>query len=163
MVSDERLLDVDVLAGLAGHDGRQRVPVIGRADDDRVDVLAVEHAAEVARRQLGRLLEVLVDALARVFVICSSSTSQSATHCAPSAQRVAQIAAAHAAAADQADADAPVGAGDAVLRRGGEARAGAADAAAAPATPAADCWRNCRRCVRAMSCLLNRGQTPRSV
>ena len=44
----ERLFDVDVLARLARHDRRQRVPVIGRADDHRVDVLAIEDAAEVA-------------------------------------------------------------------------------------------------------------------
>ena len=31
-----RLLDVDVLAGLAGMDGHQGVPVVGRADDDGV-------------------------------------------------------------------------------------------------------------------------------
>ena len=47
----QRLLAIDVLAGLAGEDGRDRVPVVGRGDDDGVDVLAVEHLAEVARRR----------------------------------------------------------------------------------------------------------------
>ena len=42
-----RLLDVDVLAGLAGPDGHQRVPVVGRGDRDGVEVLVVEHAADV--------------------------------------------------------------------------------------------------------------------
>ena len=40
----ERLLDVDVLAGGAGHHGHQGVPVIGSADDDGLQVLVVEHA-----------------------------------------------------------------------------------------------------------------------
>ena len=43
----QRLLDVDVLAGAQRRDGHERVPVIGRGDDHRVDVLAVEHLAEV--------------------------------------------------------------------------------------------------------------------
>ena len=42
-----RLLDVHVLARLAGPDRRQGVPVVGRRDADHVDVLAVEDAAEV--------------------------------------------------------------------------------------------------------------------
>ncbi len=41
----QRLLDVDVLAGRARHDRHQRVPVVGRRDDDRVDVLADRAAA----------------------------------------------------------------------------------------------------------------------
>ena len=44
----QRLLAIDVLAGLAGQDGDDRVPVVGRGDDDRVDVLAIEDLAEVA-------------------------------------------------------------------------------------------------------------------
>ena len=43
----QRLLAVHVLAGLAGHDRGDRVPVVGRGDDDRVDVLAIEELAEV--------------------------------------------------------------------------------------------------------------------
>jgi hypothetical protein len=42
-----RLLDIDVLARLASPDGGQRVPVIGRRDADGVDLLVVEHAAQV--------------------------------------------------------------------------------------------------------------------
>ncbi len=42
-----RLLDVDVLAGLAGPDRHQRVPVVGRGDRDGVNRLVLEHAADV--------------------------------------------------------------------------------------------------------------------
>ena len=44
----DRLLDVHVLARLAGVDRRQGVPVVGRGDDHGVDVLGVEHLAVVA-------------------------------------------------------------------------------------------------------------------
>src|SRR5439155_24758797 len=43
----DRLLDVDVLAGLNGPDGRQRVPVIGRGDADDVDVAVFHDAAQI--------------------------------------------------------------------------------------------------------------------
>ena len=46
----DRLLDIDVLAGQHGLDRGQGVPVVGRGDDDAVDVFAVEHGAVVARR-----------------------------------------------------------------------------------------------------------------
>jgi hypothetical protein len=42
--------DVDVLAGLAGEDRRDGVPVVGRADHQGVDVLVVDEPAEVAGR-----------------------------------------------------------------------------------------------------------------
>ena len=41
------LFDVDVLARRAGHDGRQRVPVVRRRDDHRVDVLVVQQLTEI--------------------------------------------------------------------------------------------------------------------
>ena len=41
------LLDIDVLAGLAGPDGLQSVPVIRRGDGDGVDVLVLNQLAEV--------------------------------------------------------------------------------------------------------------------
>ena len=52
-----RLLDVHVLAGLAGPDRRQRVPVVGRGERNGVDRLVVEHRAIVGlfRRPLARL------------------------------------------------------------------------------------------------------------
>ena len=45
-----RLLDVDVLAGLAGPDGHQGVPVVGRGDGDGVEVLVFEGLADVLDR-----------------------------------------------------------------------------------------------------------------
>ena len=50
----DRLLDVDVFAGLQSPDGRQGVPVIGRGDADDVDGLVVQDAANVLLI-LGRL------------------------------------------------------------------------------------------------------------
>ena len=47
-VVGEGLLDVDVLARLAGPDGGQGVPVVGRGDGHGVDGLVVEQLAEVA-------------------------------------------------------------------------------------------------------------------
>ena len=46
-VVGERLFHVDVLAGLARPYGRQGVPVVGRGDGDRIDLLVVERLAEV--------------------------------------------------------------------------------------------------------------------
>ena len=46
-VVTDRLFEIHVLAGLAGQDRRQGVPVVGRGDDDGVDVIAVEDLAEV--------------------------------------------------------------------------------------------------------------------
>ncbi len=58
-----RLLDVDVLARLQRPDGRQRVPVVRRGDDDGVDVLVVHHAAQILHEpgpEGGHVLETLV-------------------------------------------------------------------------------------------------------
>ena len=63
------LLDVDVLSGLQGPDGGERMPVIGRGDDDGVDVLVVHHAPQILdeagleRRHVGEAR--VVDALGR--------------------------------------------------------------------------------------------------
>ncbi len=69
----QRLLDVDVLAGRAGVDGHRHVPVVGRADQHGVDVLAVEQlvVAPWWRRPAGRPACV---PSAR----CASQTSQTA-------------------------------------------------------------------------------------
>jgi hypothetical protein len=62
----QRFLAVDVLAGIERVETRTHVPVIGRGDDDGVDVLAVEDAAVVAcaqraiAEQLPGALEVAV-------------------------------------------------------------------------------------------------------
>ena len=58
-----RLLDVDVLAGLAGPDRHQRVPVVGRGDRDGVDRLVLQHAADVLLG--GRRMTVGLAGLAR--------------------------------------------------------------------------------------------------
>src|SRR5690606_34634690 len=41
------LLDIDVLAGLAGPDGRQRMPMVRGGDGDGIDILVVEDGAHV--------------------------------------------------------------------------------------------------------------------
>src|SRR5688572_23746678 len=46
----DRLLAVDVLAGLTGPDRHQRMPVVGRGDRHGVDVAILEHATEVGLR-----------------------------------------------------------------------------------------------------------------
>src|SRR5262249_46351657 len=43
----QRLLDVDVLAGLAGPDGHQRMPVVRRGDGEGVQLLVVEGLPDV--------------------------------------------------------------------------------------------------------------------
>ena len=70
----QRLLGVDVLAGLAGGDVDGRVPMVGRAVDDHVDVVAVEQLAVVAgrRRPCRRSVALACSA-------CCRSTSQTAT------------------------------------------------------------------------------------
>src|SRR5436309_11266272 len=59
LVVRHRLLDVNVLAGLAGPDRGQRVPMVGRGDADDVDLLVLEDPAQVglaARLDALRLL-----------------------------------------------------------------------------------------------------------
>ena len=46
----ERLLDEDVLAGAAGVDEGQRVPVVGRPHHDGVEFLALQQLAEIVER-----------------------------------------------------------------------------------------------------------------
>src|SRR5262249_32063295 len=58
-VMADRLLDVDVLAGLDGPDGHQRVPVVGRGDADDVDAIVVEQLAEVLLELRGVALRLL--------------------------------------------------------------------------------------------------------
>src|SRR5262249_8318846 len=55
----DRLLDVDVLAGLHGPDGGQRVPVVRRGDADDVDALVLEHLADVRLELRGDPLPLL--------------------------------------------------------------------------------------------------------
>jgi hypothetical protein len=54
----QRLFAVDVFAGLAGQDGGDGVPVVGSRDEDRVDILAIQDAAEIGVA-LGRPADLL--------------------------------------------------------------------------------------------------------
>ena len=56
------LLEVDVLARPAGGDRHDRVPVVGRGDVHRVDVVAAEHLAEVDQGRAVGGAVLLVDA-----------------------------------------------------------------------------------------------------
>ena len=58
----ERLLDVDVLAGLAGPDRHQAMPVVGGGDGDDVHFLVVQDAADVLNA-FGGVLELAFDEL----------------------------------------------------------------------------------------------------
>ena len=42
-----RLFDVDILAGLHGPDGGQRMPMVGSRDDDEVDGFVVEDGPQI--------------------------------------------------------------------------------------------------------------------
>ena len=55
----QRLLDVDVLPRRAGVDGDRRVPVVGRGDQDGVEVLAVEQFLVVGRGERLRVGDLL--------------------------------------------------------------------------------------------------------
>ena len=48
-----RLFNVDVFAGLTGPDGEEGVPVVGRDDEDGVDVGAGEERARIGRGERG--------------------------------------------------------------------------------------------------------------
>src|SRR5207244_12153451 len=56
-----RLLDVDVLARLHRPDGEQRMPVVGRGNRDRVEVLVLQGLADVLHA--GRLVAAFSDLL----------------------------------------------------------------------------------------------------
>ena len=55
----QRLLDVDILARRARVDRHRHVPVVGRADEHRVDVLAIQQRPVVFRRERLRLGQLL--------------------------------------------------------------------------------------------------------
>lgn len=61
-------LDVDVLTGFTPHDGRWRVPVVGRGNHDRVDRLVVQYSSQIAVRVLctGIFLQILGTCLIRI-------------------------------------------------------------------------------------------------
>jgi hypothetical protein len=63
----QRFLDVDILARCARQNRHQRVPMVGRRDDDRVDVGTLQHPPEigVSRRVVARRRHALVHSLVR--------------------------------------------------------------------------------------------------
>ena len=99
-VQGHRLLQVDVLAGLAGVDRLQRVPVRRRGDDHRVDVLLREQLAVVAVG-LGGLLVPAGDRLRGGLRTIAGRGDDDVGM----GRAVPQVALAHAAAADQPDVD----------------------------------------------------------
>jgi hypothetical protein len=90
----DRLLDVDVLAGGAGHHGHQGVPVVGRGDRDDVDVLAVEDAADVldVLRLAGRVLELLLVAAGDAWIAVADHHELRIRHAGPLADVLATAA-----------------------------------------------------------------------
>ena len=134
-VHADRLLHVDVGPGLDGGDHRQGVPVVGRADQDDVEVLLLEHLAVVA---VGPRLLLRRSAAAATSSAASASIFLSTSHSDDDLDRrdldeAEQVALAVPAAADQADALRLVVGGGDVVAGGGEAR------------PAAAAWRKSRR------------------
>ena len=104
----ERLFQVDVLAGAAGGDHRQHVPLLVGGDDDRVDVLVLEQLAvvavggdAVAAGEFAALSEVLGVHVADGGESSSGQAEESGNEQAAAAR----------AAADQAQIDGVVGAG----------------------------------------------------
>ena len=100
----DRLLDVDVLARLAGHDHRDRVPVIDGRDDHRVEVVALDDAPEVGlhRRGAARLL---LGHLLRAPAVHVPHVAHGDDLHVVVLLEVVQVRTAHAADADRSDAD----------------------------------------------------------
>src|SRR5690242_14051477 len=46
----QRLLDIDIFAGRAGHHRRETMPVIWSRDNDRLQIFVLKHLAEIAIR-----------------------------------------------------------------------------------------------------------------
>ena len=100
----ERLLDIHILPGLAGEDGRQGVPMVGRGDEHHIHILAIEHAVEVLHR-IGFPAALL---LANLDPFGDPRFVHVADHDAVHLgveEETFKVALSHAAAADQAEAD----------------------------------------------------------
>ena len=107
----KRLLYIDVFTRLAGEDGGQRVPMVRRAHDDGIDVLAVKHGAEITRDQIRILPVLLGDPGASRGALAVVHVAQRYALDARILEEIAQVRLAHSPATDQADADAIVAAG----------------------------------------------------
>ena len=105
-VQRHRLLEVNVLACLASGDGDQRMPVRRGGDDHGVKVRLLQHLAEVAIALAG-VLELLHHSIAPGFPRIARGGDDDIGLAGASAE----VSAAHAAAADQAEVDTAVGAG----------------------------------------------------
>ena len=124
----DRFLDVNILASLTGHDGEERVPVVGRGDHDDVHVRPVQDMAKilmlpVAGIDVGALL------VQRVFELVLGAVHVGLVGVADGHDpdprlggEIAQVAGALAAAADDGHPDIRVGAQHTV---GGQGQHGA--------------------------------------
>ena len=101
--------------------------MIRRADDDSVERLVLEQLAKVARQQGRFLLELRLDQRARPGRLVVVYVAERAALDIASAQHGPQIARALAAAADQANADAVIGAEHAGLSGSSAVEGGGAD------------------------------------
>ena len=112
----QRLLAVNVLAGLGRLDRDDRVPVVGRGDDHRVDVVAGQQLAEVIvdsaiiGRAAALLLAVMVvDSFAGRFAPCRIDFAYGQDLDLAVSQVAFQMSAAHAAHADETERDPVIG------------------------------------------------------
>ena len=123
----QRLLDVDVLAGLAGPDRRQGVPVLHRGHGDRVEVLAVHQLADVDH--FGRPVAVLrLDALGGLVQPLAVGIADGRRCARPAACRTRRCACRRGRPADHGQADLVVGSQHARVATIGKPRAAAAAA-----------------------------------
>ena len=104
------LFDIDILARLAGHHGGDRMPVIRRGDEDDINVLPIQHAAEILYRiglfPSGRRTN-LQTLRGHGFIHVGDNHTVHFRI----AEETLQVAAAHAAGTDEPKADFVVGAG----------------------------------------------------
>jgi len=88
------------------------VPVIGRGDDHRVDILLLDEAAKIAGQQRRSLVEAPRDCLLHLRRLGIIDITEGDALGIADPQKVAQVAAAHPATTDQSNANAAIGAGD---------------------------------------------------
>src|SRR5262249_39393182 len=98
------LLTIDILASVERVDGDPRMPVVGRGDDHRVDILPRQDLAIVARGEDALAVEFPGAGEAAVVEVAYRGQFD-----AGNGSGVASVAAAHAAVADGGDADAVIG------------------------------------------------------
>ena len=129
----ERLLDIHVLARRTGHHGHQGVPVVGRRDDHRVNVVVVEQGPEVGVSAGGAARE--CDGLVAPAAVDLGDGHDPGVGLIP---EVEDVPLADQAETDETQADPVVGPQDPPVRRGGEGRGGPAAEQRSPAQNAPD-------------------------